>query len=169
MTHPSEPAASPALTDRAYWRGYWRAKTEQLVAEVPRSLLFHDVFAALLAQAAPRSAIELGGFPGRYSVYLARYFDLDVTLLDFFVDRELLGQIERANGLVQWVRATVTGTLGLQEVAPVSMIRPPGGPAEELIVTTRRHAVGHRRDFAPCQVASYHTESKSSIPMRGNR
>lgn len=99
MTHPSEPAASPALTDRAYWRGYWRAKTEQLVAEVPRSLLFHDVFAALLAQAAPRSAIELGGFPGRYSVYLARYFDLDVTLLDFFVDRELLGQIERANGL----------------------------------------------------------------------
>lgn len=94
-----EAALDPALSDRAFWEEFWRSKPD-LAQEVPRDIVLHDLFEAVLRDGTHRDAIELGGFPGSYSVFLARYFGLDVTLLDFVVDRGIFASLLERNGLV---------------------------------------------------------------------
>jgi SAM-dependent methyltransferase len=48
-----------------------------------------------------KTAIELGGFPGYYAVFLKKYFKLDVTLLDYFVHQPVTNALLKANGLAE--------------------------------------------------------------------
>lgn len=102
--------AHSSLTDREYWREYWSGK-EGLAETVSRSIIFHDLFESCLANANVRTAIELGGFPGRYLAFLARFFEVDVTLLDFVADQTLLRRLEEANRLAPGTIRLVEGDL----------------------------------------------------------
>ncbi|WP_256003133.1 class I SAM-dependent methyltransferase [Pedobacter deserti] len=86
------------LTDRAFWVKYWESKTD-LAVPIPDDYLFHSELASLIQSQNVQTAIELGGFPGYYAVFLKRYFNLDVTLLDYFIHEPVTRALLEANGL----------------------------------------------------------------------
>jgi len=86
------------LTDRQFWVNYWESKTG-LSVNIPANYLFHKELQSIIEQQKVKSAIELGGFPGYYAVFLKKYFKLDVTLLDYFVHQPVTNSLLQANGL----------------------------------------------------------------------
>jgi len=86
------------LTDRDFWVNYWESKTDLSVA-IPSTYLFHRQLADIVAANNVKTAIELGGFPGYYAVFLKKYLTLDVTLLDYFVHPPITEQLLKTNGL----------------------------------------------------------------------
>ena len=88
------------LTDRQFWVNYWESK-EGLSVNIPANYLFHQELATIINTQKVETAIELGGFPGYYAVFLKKYFKLDVTLLDYFVHQPVTNELLKANGLVE--------------------------------------------------------------------
>lgn len=86
------------LTDRAFWVKYWESKTG-LSVDIPADYLFHQQLQQIIVKNKVQTAIELGGFPGYYAVFLKKYFKLDVTLLDYFVHRPITKKLLEVNGL----------------------------------------------------------------------
>jgi len=86
------------LTDRAFWVNYWERKNGLSVV-IPPNYLFHQELGRLIQAGQVKTAIELGGFPGYYAVFLKKYFELDVTLLDYFVHQPITNELLQANGL----------------------------------------------------------------------
>lgn len=88
------------LTDRQFWVNYWESKTG-LSVNIPENYLFHKELGAIIKTRNVKTAIELGGFPGYYAVFLKKYFKLDVTLLDYFVHQPVTNALLQANGMVE--------------------------------------------------------------------
>lgn len=86
------------LTDRQFWVNYWESKTG-LSVSIPENYLFHKELAGIITGQEVKTAIELGGFPGYYAVFLKKYFKLDVTLLDYFVHPPVTSSLLEANQL----------------------------------------------------------------------
>lgn len=86
------------LTDRSFWVNYWERKTG-LSVSIPANYLFHEQLSAIIKGQSVKTAIELGGFPGYYAVFLKKYFNLDVTLLDYFVHPPVTKALLEANAL----------------------------------------------------------------------
>jgi len=89
---------SNLLTDRDFWVKYWESKTDLSVV-IPENYLFHRQLADVVQKNGVQTAIELGGFPGYYAVFLKKYLKLEVTLLDYFVHAPITGALLEANGL----------------------------------------------------------------------
>lgn len=89
---------SNLLTDRDFWVKYWESKTDLSVV-IPENYLFHRQLADIVRKNAIKTAIELGGFPGYYAVFLKKYQNLEVTLLDYFVHPPITQELLAANGL----------------------------------------------------------------------
>mgnify|MGYP003495625468 FL=1 len=87
-----------ALTDRLFWSNYWESKLD-LAVRIEPNYLFHQQLLPLIKHAKPDTAIELGGFPGYYSIFLKKYFAIDTTLFDFFVHQGILNKVLAKNGL----------------------------------------------------------------------
>jgi SAM-dependent methyltransferase len=88
------------LTDRAFWVNYWESK-KGLAVQLPSNYLFHSQLADVIRKDRVKTAIELGGFPGYYAVFLKKYFKLDVTLLDYFVHPPVVNELLEKNGLTE--------------------------------------------------------------------
>jgi SAM-dependent methyltransferase len=86
------------LTDRDFWVKYWERKTDLSVV-IPENYLFHRQLADIVGNNKVKTAIELGGFPGYYAVFLKKYLKLEVTLLDYFVHPPITQQLLKTNGL----------------------------------------------------------------------
>ncbi|MBC7567396.1 MAG: methyltransferase domain-containing protein [Pedobacter sp.] len=86
------------LTDRKFWVDYWESK-KGLSTIIPSNYLFSNELAKIIKDMGVQSAIELGGFPGYYAVFLKKYFKLEVTLLDYFVHEPVTNELLAANGL----------------------------------------------------------------------
>ncbi|EDM37243.1 hypothetical protein PBAL39_05573 [Pedobacter sp. BAL39] len=86
------------LTDRQFWVNYWEGKTG-LSVNIPANYLFHEQLKTLIEKESVKTAIELGGFPGYYAVFLKKYFKLEVTLLDYFVHQPVTNALLHANQL----------------------------------------------------------------------
>src|SRR5690606_22076273 len=89
---------SNELTDKAFWSKYWESKKNLAVAITPQ-YTFYKILNALVAKNKLKTAIELGGFPGYYAIYLHKYQKLKTTLFDFFVHQEILGKVLQTNQL----------------------------------------------------------------------
>ncbi len=87
-------------TDREFWIAYWRAKTDLLVS-VDKNYTFHKPLATIIKSHSIKTAIELGGFPGYYAIFLKKYFNVSSSLFDFFVDRSILSKVLKKNELTQ--------------------------------------------------------------------
>ena len=79
---------SNQLTDRQFWTKYWESKTD-LIFPIKSDYLFHQQLKDIVSRGSVQSAIELGGFPGYYSIFLKKYLGLETTMLDYFVHRTL--------------------------------------------------------------------------------
>ncbi len=88
------------LTDREFWVNYWESKKD-LAIKLPSNYLFHKQLAKLIKENNVKNAIELGGFPGYYAVFLKKYFKLEVTLLDYFIHPPVIHELLEKNGLLE--------------------------------------------------------------------
>jgi trans-aconitate methyltransferase len=87
------------LTTRQFWLDYWESKTD-LVFEVSDSYMFTSILTQLANQNQSKNLLEIGGFPGYFSVWAKRKLNLDATLLDYVVHQRILNDLETKNQLV---------------------------------------------------------------------
>jgi trans-aconitate methyltransferase len=98
------------LTDKAFWANYWESK-KGLAFTVPPNYTFHRLLKTLVAQRQIKSAIELGGFPGYYAIFLKKYLNVNATLFDFYVHQKVLQQVLDANSLDKETIGVIEGDL----------------------------------------------------------
>ncbi|MFA5246000.1 MAG: methyltransferase type 12, partial [Pedobacter sp.] len=60
------------LTDRKFWTNYWESKPD-LAISIDKNYLFHQQLEEIVKTQKIKTAIELGGFPGYYSIFLTKY------------------------------------------------------------------------------------------------
>jgi SAM-dependent methyltransferase len=89
---------STHLTDRDFWVSFWESKKD-LVFDIKPDYVFGDILAGLVKDNQIKSAIELGGFPGSYSIYLKKYYNIDTTLFDYFIHPGIVKDLLLRNGL----------------------------------------------------------------------
>lgn len=86
------------LSSKGDWRKHWNK--HELIRVIPESFSWHDSLKDAVKEiGGTGSAIELGGFPGDFSVYLRKFCGLDVTLLDYFIDHGVVEKLFNVNGL----------------------------------------------------------------------
>lgn len=68
-----------ALTDQDFWKSFWGQRTN--LSYNPLSILFKDIFEEYVYPGS--SCFEVGCYPGRYMVFLAKKFDCSVSGIDF--------------------------------------------------------------------------------------
>ncbi|MBK0382253.1 class I SAM-dependent methyltransferase [Pedobacter sp. SD-b] len=86
------------LTDRTFWKNFWESK-KGLIFKVKPDYTFSAILGKLIKERNLKTAIELGGFPGYYSTFLKRYFDLKVTLFDYFIHQKIIDELLVFNDL----------------------------------------------------------------------
>ncbi|MCC7297674.1 MAG: class I SAM-dependent methyltransferase [Bacteroidia bacterium] len=87
------------LTDREFWIAYWESHRDEVNTVVPAQNLFSGVFQNAIGQSNIKSSCELGGFPGTFSIYLRRKYQLDTTLVDYVIHQDLLKDVLATNQL----------------------------------------------------------------------
>jgi len=81
------------LTDRDFWKEYWKNyKYEKIPTKVP-----FKKFLPKLKNA--DSFIEIGGFPGAFSAYFYTKGCKKVSLLDFYIDENIVRRFEKVNNI----------------------------------------------------------------------
>ena len=88
---------SNLLTDRDFWVKYWESKTD-LSVEIPENYLFHRQLADIVAKEKVKTAIELGGFPGYYAVFLKKYLKLN-SILELLQIADVLKLVSIVNSI----------------------------------------------------------------------
>jgi trans-aconitate methyltransferase len=85
---------SLAVTSKEFWENYWKNFRPFLVENaIPfKSLL-------KLFPQGQKNFIEIGGFPGTFSIYFKKFFNYDSTLLDYMTGSTVIHQLEKANNL----------------------------------------------------------------------
>lgn len=86
------------LTDREFWVNYWESKKD-LAFIVPSDYTFYQLIHQIVNERKITSAIELGGFPGYYGIFLKKYHHIKVSLLDYFVHPKILKDVLAINNL----------------------------------------------------------------------
>lgn len=84
------------LTNRTFWLDYWKSK-DNLIYKIPDTYPFLRLLEALIKNYQIKSSIEIGGFPGYYSVWLKRNLNIDVTLFDFVIHLPIIRQLAAIN------------------------------------------------------------------------
>ena len=86
------------LTDRQFWFDYWESKSG-LAFEVGAQYPFIHDLDTLIQKNDIRTLLEIGGFPGYFSVWAARHRQVEATLFDFVIHPRILHELEAANQL----------------------------------------------------------------------
>jgi len=94
QSHNVEHAAS-----KEYWSAYWGSKEKSLYQPVRESYLFADMFNKYLPKGGQYSFLEIGGFPGFFSIYFRKYFGFAVSLLDYHIDKKIIDKLSAINHL----------------------------------------------------------------------
>lgn len=92
------------LTDRSFWEKYWENYQYQ---KIPQKMFFDKYIPSEINDG--KSFIEIGGFPGTMSIYFHKKFGFNVSLLDFYIDKEMVHKLERTNnikeGTINWIES----------------------------------------------------------------
>ena len=86
------------LTDQKFWTKYWESKPD-LAISIDKNYLFHQQLEQIVKKNKIQTAIELGGFPGYYSIFLKKYLGVNATLFDYFIHPGILKKVLTKNGL----------------------------------------------------------------------
>lgn len=86
------------LTDRAFWKAFWESRIG-LIFKLKPNYVFGDILGKIIKEKNAKTAIELGGFPGYYAIYLKKFKGLQTTLLDYFIHPKLVNDLLAANDL----------------------------------------------------------------------
>lgn len=81
------------LTDRTFWENYWKNyEYEKIPSKVPFNYLM-----PLLKD--KNNFIEIGGFPGVFAAYFYKKGCKNVSLLDFYIDQQIVNKFEEKNDI----------------------------------------------------------------------
>lgn len=81
------------LTDRNFWKSYWKNyEYEKIPSKVP----FKKFLSKLVNT---DSFIEIGGFPGVFSLFFYKKGCKKVSLLDFYIDEHIVRNLEKTNNI----------------------------------------------------------------------
>lgn len=86
------------LTDNNFWRNFWESKKD-LIFEITSNYTFYEPIGQLIKERNIKTGIEIGGFPGYYSIFLKKYFHLKTTLFDYFIHPQIIQELLSFNGL----------------------------------------------------------------------
>lgn len=92
------------LADRSFWGKYWEKADFNYL--IPEDYRFHEILKKEFKTKTITSFLEIGGFPGNYSIYAAKYLNVNPTLLDFYIDEDIIEQFTNYNK-VERTRITV--------------------------------------------------------------
>jgi len=88
--------AEKSLTDYQFWKNYWLNK-DHLIFKIPSNYPFTKELKEIAQKKSTQNLIEIGGFPGYYSVWARKELNIQPTLLDFVILPELVEQLKTAN------------------------------------------------------------------------
>jgi SAM-dependent methyltransferase len=86
------------LTTRQFWIDYWESKTD-LVFKVPDNYPFIKLLIEIIEKNKVNNLLEIGGFPGYYSVWAKKNMEIEATLFDYVVISKIINDLEEKNGL----------------------------------------------------------------------
>src|ERR1700726_2092030 len=101
---------SNELTDKAFWANYWESK-RGLAFIVPPDYTFYKLLDQIIKENKPETAIELGGFPGYYAIFLKKYYGLNTTLFDYYIHQGVLSEVLQVNDLTEKDIGVIEGDL----------------------------------------------------------
>ena len=81
------------ITDKDYWDNYW---SNYQYDSIPQKLVF-EKYMPLLTKG--NNFIEIGGFPGLFAAAFYQRGVKDITILDFYINREIISNFETKNRL----------------------------------------------------------------------
>ncbi len=87
------------LTSAKYWSRYWRSKPKIDNSVINENFLFHDVIEQYIPKKDNLSFIEIGGFPGQWAIFFAKYWSANSTLLDRYIDRKVIKDLSESNSV----------------------------------------------------------------------
>lgn len=100
------------LTERKFWEDYWNNKRDELITEVEEKGYYNIELDKIISTNKINSVIELGGFPGTYSIYLKKRYNLEATVLDYYINQSIANDILEFNGLkknsIEWIEDDLT-------------------------------------------------------------
>ncbi len=88
------------LTDRSFWKSYWESK-KNLIFNIQPKYELGPLVSRIISGQNIKEAIELGGFPGYYAIFLKKFHQIDSTLLDYFVHPGIIKDLLENNSLKQ--------------------------------------------------------------------
>ena len=86
------------LTSKKYWSKYWKAKPK-IENIVGKDFLFHDVINKYVPKKEKINFLEIGGYPGQWAIFFAKHMSANSTLLDRYIDREVILSLSKANSV----------------------------------------------------------------------
>ncbi len=87
------------LTIKKYWSKYWKTKPKIEGLIIEKDFLFHDVLSKYVPKKQKINFLEIGGFPGQWAIFFAKYWGANSTLLDRYIDRELIQALSTTNAV----------------------------------------------------------------------
>jgi SAM-dependent methyltransferase len=85
-------------TERQNWEAYWAGYQPEIIEE---KTFFQSLFNGIPDGENKKTFIEVGGFPGTFSVYFKKFKRYKVTLLDYFVSYPTVYALFEKNQLSQ--------------------------------------------------------------------
>lgn len=87
-----------ALTDYDFWKNYWLSKVG-LAFPIPANYPFTRELKQIIQAHQVKNLLEIGGFPGYYSVWATQALGVQSTLLDFVILPEIVEDLKKVNHL----------------------------------------------------------------------
>ncbi len=85
-----------AITEKSTWSTYWESYN-------PNKVLFKNQFTTLFSKVKngdnKLEFLEIGGFPGTFSIYFKKYKQYNITLLDYFISHDVINKLLKINNL----------------------------------------------------------------------
>jgi SAM-dependent methyltransferase len=85
------------LTSESYWSKYWKSKPKIDESTVGEDFLFHDVLEKYVPKKQDMSFLEVGGYPGMWAIYFAKFYSAKSSLLDRYADRNVIQALSKKN------------------------------------------------------------------------
>ena len=86
------------MTTEETWKKHWFNRN--YIQNISEKYSYHDVISRLSKEYLPgKKCIELGGFPGYFSIYFKKYCGLQPTLIDFYFNKKIFEDIVNFNGI----------------------------------------------------------------------
>lgn len=84
------------FTEKTTWEKYWESYVPDLITEENQ---FKSLFERIEVGNGNLKFIEIGGFPGSFSIYFSKFKKYKTTLLDYFISQKVIDNLFKKNNI----------------------------------------------------------------------